>query len=345
MVVSVLLHSLAAVVLWRYDGRLVVSSLVPIEYDVRVVPPEGREVSEPLPSGQVQGSLPLVAVPLRRSPLRRSAASVPLRHAPAPAGSAAPSSDPGLLGMRRRGSLDLQVFPERLETPGRTDGSHGAATAAAPLRPGRRTILEGAADLAREAEARQVVALGRVHPLYFDYLRDANDIFQPTRELAITLARAQLGQDASVGRWTKRYFGDFLKALGPQEKTPDAHFRRALQNAAQTVSTRACVVTLPGRVVRIEVARRSGLERLDVMAEAALSRAIARRPMDAPEAPGRACYVFSITLGRFPPLPMFSCLFTAKLDVECNYPFKEIVTTSVRLDGFEPAANASPFHR
>jgi hypothetical protein len=125
---------------------------------------------------------------------------------------------------------------------------------------------------------------------------------------------------------------------------PDAAFERAVAGAALEYVGRICVTFPADGEPTVECDRSSGIARLDRIAAQTVARAARRRPTQE-TAPGlRGCYRFVARLTRMPPNPVIGCwVSTETWRPECSYPFKELVSTQITLDGVGlPTGDARP---
>ena len=220
----------------------------------------------------------------------------------------------------------------------------------APAAPRERTgsrWAEGLRRIEREDAGRAAVDAGKAPPHLFDILRGAQRIFEPDRAIVTALAKAHAGRDADVGPWLGRYLGGFVAPERATEKKGpfdrQAAFNRAIAASALEYGARVCVSFAPDGAPVVELDRRSGIPGLDRIAVDAATRAAERRPAEERKVPVRGCYRFSARLMRLPPLPVFACwLSTETWRPACSYPLKQLVRTSISLDGVEPVTIAGP---
>jgi hypothetical protein len=277
----------------------------------------------------------------RRAPVT-AVAQERVRQAPPTERPAAPAPSPDLLRMRRPGedlSLDWGTF-QALEG---SQGGPPAARATGGRRardPGTGSTAERVAEmLAPDAE--ENVRAGRVHPQFYDYLRDARARFHPTL--------ATVEKDAGAPRvagFFKAWWKSYLEELAARNGRP--HPREATQEeqGAVELTCDICLTVRPGDTPEIEVVHHSISEDLDREAVTALRFSVSARPVDGPLLPAglkrdaagtaRACYRFSASARRLSPAAIGCSFDEIKLEAGCVWPLKKIFRSEVKLISARP---------
>jgi hypothetical protein len=329
---------------------LAVHALVAVMLQVRKERPQPRPDSaveitietRPPPAPAASPATPASDVTRRRRPAVTATGQQRLRQAPAIQPPGAPASSPDVLRMRRPGddlSLDWGTF-QALEGSQGGPSEKPARSVPATHDPGTRSTAERVAEmLAPDAEDN--VRAGRVHPRFYDYLRDARARFHPTL--------ATVEKDAGAPRvagffkaWWKSYVKDLVARNGrppPRETTEE-------QQGAVELTCDICLTVRLGETPEIEVVHRSISEELDQEAVAALRFSVAARPAGEPllpagvkrdaAGPARACYRFSASARRLSPAAIGCSFDEVKLEAGCVWPLKKIFHSDVKLISARP---------
>jgi hypothetical protein len=237
--------------------------------------------------------------------------------------------------MRRPGeslSLDWGTF--------RALEGNGADAAPPPVAPrpsrdrGARSTAERVAEML-EPTAEDNVRAGRVHPQFYDYLRDAKARFHPTL--------AQTERDAGapkVAGFFKAWWQSYLKDLAARNGRPDPREVTEEEQGAVELTCDVCLTIRLGATPEIEVVHHSISEELDQEAVTALRLSVAARPANEPPLPAgskgnagsaRACYRFSASARRLPPAAIGCSFDEVTLKGGCVWPLKKIFRTDVKL--------------
>jgi hypothetical protein len=236
------------------------------------------------------------------------------------------------------------------------EGVIGPSVAPEGTRPVRGpTFSERLAARQRDDNAHVAVFEGRVHPLLYDFGRDAQRDFKPAEGHLYADSRAP----NTVGRALRSWAHDFLTAdpqylwwqrslaaqkAGARGSTLDEaevlrnYDKMIVQNAAgaEPIACLICVVLKPGALPKVELRTSSGNGEMDRAALEALTHATLRRPLDPDVKPERACYQFTATVRRVPPLPIAGCGFDeVKLTFGCYYPTMRVLHTAVTLESVD----------
>jgi hypothetical protein len=291
------------------------------------------------------------------------------RPRPPPASSRRPPPPPALAqstpGLRRPSererprpplslALDFRAI-DRLAQTGVLRPEEASPTAPPPVRPRPSTFGERLATRVREAGARRNVALGKVHPQVFDYMRDAHKVFAPDPEIVSLDPRAPGTVKSSLRQWggglAEAYRSWRRELENPharrREDDPDRrirpdileHYNRILEGnrkAAEGLDAQVCLLVEPGATPRVELGKTSGNQEVDQAAIDALTRASHRRQSELDLKEQRACYSFAVKVVRVPPLPVVGCTFDEmELTASCYYPLKKGMEISVSLDSVD----------
>ena len=286
---------------------------------------------------------------------------VPDEPAPPPSPVAAPPAPgpprPGPPGRpRARPSLALDFRAvDRLAQKGVLGPGEAGVITPAPAPPRPSTFGERLAARVREAGARRNVALGKVHPQVFDYMRDARKVFAPDPQVVDLDPRAPNTVKSSVRQWggglaeAYRSWRRDLDGLRARTRDDDPHrrnrpdilehYNRILEGnrkGAEGIAAQVCLLVEPGATPRVELSKTSGNREVDQAAIDALTRAANRRQSELDLKKQRACYSFVVKVVRVPPLPMVGCQFDeVELTASCYYPLKKQMVISVGLDGVD----------
>jgi hypothetical protein len=324
-------HVLAALVLLRAPRpSLDVHIELPLEIEVVTRPPP-----PPAPPPEP------VREPPRQEVRRRPVAPPPepvVKAPPAPPKQVAPEDEPpppkeGMMHMRAEGpklGLDWRALAK-------------VQTGEGPpvLRKGDGEAISTGARVAKllAPTAADNVRVGKVHPQLYDYQRDAGAAFHPA-ETTVE------GGKPSVRGVFKSWWAGYLAALDADNGHPlHAHEARAGRNDAEGAVELACDVCVTitfGQVPRLDLAHKSSSDELDAAAMSAMQFALDRRPITEPlwpagtradtAAPMRACYRFSASARRLPPVMLPGCAFDeVKMKVGCAWPLKKIFKSDVKL--------------
>jgi outer membrane biosynthesis protein TonB len=344
----------------------------PIEIEVRTAQPqpapalqppaeESPAPTSPPPAGGQRRKPGAPAPALPAPPLPAPAPSAPPLPAPppsAPAPAPAPeaAAAPALLRMRAAPSFTMdQAAVDRLTRDGVIAPPADALPPAAPV-VRKPSFSEKVAALAREDGARANVDQGHVHPLLYDYVRDARKVFTPREEVVELDPRAPNTVGRTFRSWGRTWLRDYqdkLRGVRQADRTaaaPGKHSEapstdllaqynevmRAAEKHAEDIACQVCVVLRPGAPPQVMLAHSSGNAEVDRTAVEALERAVARRPQNKDLRPERACYKFSARVYRIPPLPMVGCNFDeVSLTAGCYYPGKQVYKTTVDLESVD----------
>jgi hypothetical protein len=202
-------------------------------------------------------------------------------------------------------------------------------------------------ELLAEDRDHQDLESGRVHPFLYKIERTAEGSFRPSWSLV---------ESDRLGRGSlKRSYGALLVGMGKQyldalRRYREAHrgleeadrprmlegYNKLMRIAAGNASTMACelcvAVGLRGELPEVKLRRRSGNRSFDALALESMRRTarLEKAPTDAPAS--EACYEFSASFHRVPPLPYVGCSFDeSKPSISCFYPTKKILNARVKL--------------
>jgi hypothetical protein len=228
--------------------------------------------------------------------------------------------------------------------------------AAPPLPPPRgSTFSELLAARVRQDGARRNVALGKVHPQVFDFMRDARKVFAPDPGTVDLDPRTPNSVKNSLKQWggglreayrSWRRDLDDLRARRriddpDRRRVPDIleHYERILEGnrkGAEAIASQVCLVLEPGASPRVELGESSHNAEVDGAALDALVRAARRRQPEPDLKRQRACYRFAVKVVRVPPLPVAGCMFDeVELTASCYYPLKKGMSISVSIDSVD----------
>jgi hypothetical protein len=332
LVISLAAHALVAVMLWRLAGR----QQRPRPDGTIEITVETRPAPAPTPPPVVDQAPPARGKDPVRRPRRqevpagsRAAAAA----SPEPDRAAAPSPSPDLLRMRKPGdslSLDWGAFQavEGTAAPAPA-GSRGPRESAAPS-----TAQRVAEMLAPSGEDN--VRNGKVHPQFYDYLRDAKARFHP----ALATVEKDAGEPKVAG-FFKGWWRSYLQDLAERKGVPDPRETGEEMKGAVELTCDICLTVRLGETPELEVIHHSISEEVDREALMALRHAVDARPLTEPLLPAgarrdgagkaRVCYRFSATARRLPPtLP--GCGFDeVTLKAGCTWPLKKIFHSDVKL--------------
>jgi hypothetical protein len=293
----------------------------------RPAPPAPEPPSEAPPPRTVRPEV-------RRRPATPAPAA-PVARAPQPV---APEDEPpppqeGMLHMRPAGpklGLDWRTFSGMEPAP------------AAPKKKGEGDDVSTGTRVARmlAPSAEDNVKIGKVHPQLYDYQRDALSAFHPA-ETTVDKADGK----PSVGGVFRQWWATYLAAIDADNGHAHEHETRAGRNAddgAVELACDVCVTIAFGQVPRLELSHKSSSDELDEAALEAMRFAVDHRPVTEPlwpagahadnAAPMRACYRFSASARRLPPVMLPGCAFDeVKMKVGCTWPMKKIFKSNVKL--------------
>jgi len=235
------------------------------------------------------------------------------------------------------------------------------AAPAVAERAGSPRFSDRLAALRRRDEARTNVVKGKVDPQIYDFLRDAQNGFAPSR---LALDRDRRAPN-TVGRTLKQWFGGLLRPHGDAEDqrqwAPDQQGRqhapdvmnkdsraalrrmggylglaRGESAAAQPMECLVCVVVRANRAPEVVLDGSSGNAELDKAAVQSLERATRTRTVETYVRPQRSCYRFRATVQRVPPVPVIGCRFDeVTLKGGCVFPTQKVYKTSVSLESVD----------
>jgi hypothetical protein len=223
------------------------------------------------------------------------------------------------------------------------EGNGPPAPGAAPARRtrgqgsgGEGTTAERVAGMLRPS-GEDNIRNGKVHPQLYDYLRDAQARFHPTL--------ATLEKDAGAPKvagffkdWWQSYVRDLARSNGHPAELPEA---TAEQKGAIELACEVCLTVRLGEAPQLEVVRHSISPDLDLEALTALRHAVDSRPVTEPLLPFgarpaegeavRACYRFSASARRLPPMALGCGFDETTLKAGCAWPLKKIFRSEVKL--------------
>jgi hypothetical protein len=218
----------------------------------------------------------------------------------------------------------------------------------------RPTFGERLAARVRDDQARANVAKGSVHPQLYDFARYARAGFTPDHALIKNDPRSPNSAGGAVRSWGRGVVEAYRQSLrGGDEASerrrtdrdrdgaPDLFdsYNRILRGnelAATPIACLVCVELRPGLPPAVKLVGSSGNSGIDREATQALDHAVRRKAVDTDLRPGRACYRFTATMHRLPPLPIVGCGFDeASLKAECYYPTKAVYRTTVNLESVD----------
>jgi outer membrane biosynthesis protein TonB len=326
---SLALHLVTAVLLVRAPRpSLELHVDLPLEIEV---------LTRPAPPAPEPPPAPPPPEPARPEVRRRPVPPAPVVKATPPPRPVAPEDEPppakdDMLHMRPEGprlGLDWRSFakvepaPASSKKKGEEVGSTGARVAKM---------------LAPSSEDN--VKVGKVHPQLYDYQRDALSAFHPTE----STTDAADGRPSIKGAF-RQWWASYLAAIesdnghaGQQETRAG----RSDDKGAVVLACDVCVTIAFGQAPRLELAHGSSSDELDRAAVEAMRIAVDKRPVTEPlwpagtradsAAPMRACYRFSASARRLPPVMLPGCAFDeVKMKVGCTWPMKKIFKSDVKL--------------
>jgi hypothetical protein len=326
----------------------------PLEIDILEAPPAPAPTAEPAPTPE-----PTPAPEPRARPApapRRQAVTAPPPPQPLPPEPPArdppppvPPRPPVALALDYD-AVDRLTRKGVLDTPAPSE-----APPPPPARPRPPSFSERLASVVREDGARRNVAVGKVHPQLFDYMRDAHKVFAPDPKVVDLDPRTPNNVKNSARQWGsglaeayrswRRDLDDMnanRRRNDPDRRgAPDilAHYNRMLEGTkkgAAPIAAQVCLLVNPGAPARVELGKTSGNAEVDRAAVDALTRAAQRRAPDPDVKQQRTCYRFAVTVTRVPPLPVAGCMFDeVNLTASCYYPLKKAMTISVSLDSVD----------
>jgi len=344
LLVSLVVHGLLVAVLVRAPRAPQPAAPQAVEIELRDVPePATTPAAEP-----VGPPTPSQPAPARRSRPAAAPASPSPSPAPAPAATPEPTGDPSLLRMRPpRLTLD-DATVDRFTRDG-VISAPPAPEIAAPGK-GKSKWQEKLALLERDTAGRKNVVDGKVHPQVYDFMRDAQKIFQPRESVVEKDPRAPNTASRSMRMWTRGFFRDYLDRLRKLERDEPSRksalaeggsdvlaeytrLLRAAEMGAESIACQVCLVIRPGLPPQVVLAKSSGNKEVDDAAVDALGRAALRRPFDEDLKAERACYKFAALIYRIPPLPIAGCGFDeSTLKIGCYYPGMQVYQLKVHLE-------------
>jgi hypothetical protein len=219
--------------------------------------------------------------------------------------------------------------------------------------PARRTREHGTGSGGEGSTADRVAAMlrpsgednirnGKVHPQFYDYLRDAQARFRPT--LATVEKDAGAPKVAGFFKdWWQGYVRDLARWNNHPAELPEV---TADQKGAVELACEVCLTVRFGDSPELEVVRHSISPDLDQEALIALRHAVDARPVTEPLLPAgaraaaggavRACYRFSATARRLPPTALGCGFDEVNLKAGCAWPLKKIFRSEVKLISANP---------
>jgi len=244
---------------------------------------------------------------------------------------------------------------DRLIQKGVLDRPEPGAAPPPPPPPRGSTFRERLATRVRQDGARRNVALGKVHPQVFDFMRDARKVFAPDPGTVDLDPRTPNSVKNSLKQWggglreAYRSWRRDLDDLRARQRIDDPdrrnipdileHYNRILEGnrkGAEAITSQVCLVLEPGASPRVELGESSHNAEVDGAALDALARASRRRQPEPDLRRQRACYRFAVKVVRVPPLPVAGCMFDeVELTASCYYPLKKAMTISVSLDSVD----------
>jgi hypothetical protein len=110
------------------------------------------------------------------------------------------------------------------------------------------------------------------------------------------------------------------------------HYDRLRRRPAKLAKALSSIVCVHFETNKVSLDRSSSRPAFDRLAISALKKATALRTPPKDVEHRKACYRFSASFGRVPPLPLVGCNFDeVLLTLRCFYPFKKLMTVSVTL--------------
>jgi hypothetical protein len=255
--------------------------------------------------------------------------------------------EPARTGVRR---LDLAPSAQLLLG----DGAATRGAARVRERPGASPASEAERtkrnldELLAQQRDRHDLTSGRVHPFLYTVERTAEGGFRPDWSLVENdrLGRGSLRtsyRNLVVG-FARQYLVELERYRNLSREHPEDRdrgkmlegYNKLMQVAERNASAMACELCVGfearGELPEIRLRRRSGNRRFDALALESLRRTtrVERPPADAPAT--EACYEFSASFFRVPPLPMVGCSFDeSKPSISCYYPTKKVLRARVKL--------------
>ena len=252
------------------------------------------------------------------------------------------------LSMRAPGTAarpDLNLSPD-FEAPAPVAGVRRGPTPETAEQRGARVKARLDRMLAADRPRRNVTE-GRVHPVYYDVERDATAMFRPDWSLTEgdPLRRGSFGRSvATLIRALGKGYKQNIDAYMGHDPATSAEAGRsdlldgytALQQAfEEKVNGFGCVVCAEITAAgprRLRVVSRSGNRVFDRLALRALTKATRSRSLPDDAASMEACYRFSASFFRVPPLPLVGCSFDESVPtISCYYPGKKVMSVKVEL--------------
>lgn len=156
----------------------------------------------------------------------------------------------------------------------------------------------------------------------------------------------------SAGTWIRALGKGYLETLERLQKKRDADQKRPddfytpylqqIQEHADGIRNEVCVrIDAQGRQ-EITVTKSAMHTDFDRLARQALRKAVRLGMPPRHQLPVHACYRFSVSFHRIPPLPLFACAFDeVKPSIECYWPLKKILRSKVELASVDRAVGPS----
>src|SRR3954471_16172642 len=281
VVASLAVHAAVGGWLWRRHTEPLRHPEAPVEITIESRPalPSPPPAERAPPAAPPERTPLASAPPARHRPARTSASRSPSSPAPPSSSSPAPPSS-NLLRMRSGVPLTLDWGTFQA-----VEGASGPpAPGAAPTRrrerggDGRSTAERVAEMLAPTGEDN--VQAGRVHPQFYDYLRDVQKRFQPT------LATVEKdGGPPKVAGFLKGWWQQYVRDLAAW----NGHSAHAAPTEEQMggveLSCDVCLTVRLGETPRIDLVRRSISGEMDALALEAVRNAVQARPATEPLIP------------------------------------------------------------
>lgn len=369
---SILVHLATGWLLLRAP-RTLSPTTAPLPVELEIITSEPAPTASESPAASNEAA-PSTSQPTRPRPRSRPArSSPPTPSAPAPSEAPAPSAAPAPITLtpdvplpRDEGTATLGMrfppprIPGTLLTPGydtidrlTREGTIAAPDAEAIARAGRPrgpTFSERLAARVRDDGARANVAEGKVHPAVYDLLRDARRDFQPTPEILADDPRTPNTVARTLRQWGRWLMETGHRELADQNRRlrehhaarrgkppPDERDRtdEKVVAAATPIACLVCLVLRPPAAPEVVLGASSGNDALDRQAMSAVRRAADNRPLEADVRAQRSCYRFEATVFRVPPLPVLGCATDEKGGVQCMYPMKKLMKTTVTLQSVD----------
>jgi hypothetical protein len=332
LVLSLLGHGLLALLFWRAAGRM---PRAPVDSTVEIAIETHPPAAAPAPAELPPEPAPR---PVRRRTRRQEplAPAAPAAGEPVAAPTPRPAPAEGLMRMRQPGanlSLDWGTF-QALEGNGPPVAPAGGPSA-------RRRSREQDGGTTAERVARMLapsgednIKAGRVHPQFYDYLRDVQARFHPT----LATVERDAGTPKVAGffkAWWQKYVQDLAAYSRQSANRPEPSEE---QQGAVELSCDVCLTVRFGETPDIELVRGSISAEMNEEALAAVRLAVAARPATEPLVPAgatgtsaRACYRFSASARRLPPTALGCSFDEMNLKVGCAWPLKKIFRSTVKL--------------